>query len=225
MFIASGNPAFRALRAGIAFLLCLALAGCRFPLVTLSPVPPPEDAVRAFFDAVCDGDWDTADALLDGRSVALRNPPEDAFSTAFLQYMQLSYHYELTDSFRKSGMEATGKVRFTSLSPDLLAGDLRAASTRIGRAYIQSQEPAHTQTTDGVCTLTEEGARAVALEALESLMTQPDAYLAARDYPVELHYDGTRWKIQLSGELFDAIVGKYTGMQPAEEEGGQNGNE
>ncbi|MBQ1555912.1 MAG: hypothetical protein IIZ68_10750, partial [Clostridia bacterium] len=60
-----------------------------------------------------------------------------------------------------------------------------------------------------VCSLTEEGAQAVAAEALDRLMTAPDAYYASDIYDITLTLEGSKWKIQMTDELFDAIVGRY----------------
>lgn len=199
-----------ALSLSLSLLLCAILSGCELPLTVVGSIPDPENTVTDFFDGVCEGDFQKADACLNGSSVAMRNTPSDGFSTALMNYLQESYAYQLTGSIEVIELEAQQDVFFTYLDFDLLAEDLRDESSKLGKKYIKTQDEAHTEMKDGVCTLTDEGAQAVAVEALDSLMTEPEQYYSAATFHLQLNYQGGSWKILMTDELFEAIAGKYS---------------
>ncbi|MBQ5545063.1 MAG: hypothetical protein IIU00_05230 [Clostridia bacterium] len=192
-----------------ALLLCVSMTACTLPVKVIGRVPDPQDTVASFFDSVCRGDYEAADLCLNGCSIAMKQQPTDVFSAALLEYLKESYAWEPVELPETSLTEAHQTVMFRHLDPALLSDDLRAAASKLGKQYLRTRDPAHTQMTDGVCSLTEEGAQAVAAEALDSLMTAPDAYYASDIYDITLTLEGSKWKIQMTDELFDAIVGRY----------------
>lgn len=199
-----------ALRLVLSLALCMMLTGCELPMTVMGDIPAPENTVTDFFDGICEGDFEKADACLSGSSIAMKNTPTDEFAAALMYYLEESYYYQPMSEIEVNGLEASQYIEFTYLDFDLLAEDLRDESSRLGKKYIKTQDAAHTAINDGVCTLTDEGAQSVAAEALDNLMTQPYQYYSADTFHIRLKYQGHSWKILMTDELFEAIAGKYS---------------
>lgn len=193
----------------LSLVLCAVMAGCELPLTVVGNIPDPENTVSDFFDGVCEGDFKKADACLSGSSIAMKAEPTDIFSYRLMNCLQDSYSYQLTGEMAVGELDAEQDVMFTYLDFDLLSEDLRSECSRIGKKYIKTQDEAHTQTIDGKCTLTDEGAQAVAVEALDGLMAEPYPYYSVATFHIRLRYQGQSWKIIMTDELFQAIAGKY----------------
>lgn len=194
----------------LSLVLCGILSGCELPLTVVGNIPNPGDTVTAFFDGICEGDYKKADACLGGNSIAVRNSPPDDFSAALMSYLQASYSYRLLGDIEVNGIEANQSVEFTYLDLNLLSEDLGAKSSSLGKMYIKTQEETHTEIKNGGCTLTDEGAQSVAIEALNSIMTQPEKYYSVNTFNVQMRYQGNSWEILITDDLFDAIAGKYS---------------
>lgn len=200
----------RVLCLGLSLTLCAMLAGCELPLTIVGNIPDPESTVSNFFDGVCEGDFKKADACLSGSSIAMKTEPSNLFSIKLMSYLQDSYSYQLTSEMAVNELEASQDVVFTYLDFNLLSDDLRSESSRIGKKYIKIHDETHTEMNDGKCTLTDEGAQMVVIEALDSLMTEPYPYYSAATFHIRLKYQGQSWKIIMTDELFQAIAGKYS---------------
>lgn len=197
------------LTAVILYLLCGILSGCSFPMTVIGTIPPPDGTVKDFFDGLCAGDYAKADACLSSGSVAVKSTPDDIFSQKLLEYLQQSYRYRVVGAVEAEQTSAHAQVELTYLDFNLMADNLKTHSTIIGKKYIHSQHPDYTQVEDGGCTLTEDGARKVAAEALDLIMHEPEKYCATRVFSVELRYKDRAWKIVMDDDLFEAIAGSY----------------
>lgn len=193
-----------------ALMLCAALTGCDLPVKVVGGIPDPQDTVATFFDSVCAGDFETADACLMDSSVEMKQPPADDFSASLMTYLQQSYAWEPAGEPETDVTEARQNVNFRHLDPVLLSDDLRKTCASLGKKYLRTQDEAHTEMNNGVCSLTSDGAQAVAVEALDSIMSDPEQYYTTDAYEISLKLEGNSWKILMTDELFDAIAGKYT---------------
>lgn len=199
------------LSAGLILMLvcCLIFTSCDFPTICLGGIPDPGRTVTDFFGSLCERDFVEADNYLANFSINMEDEISGEFAESLLDYLCESYDYELTQKINVDGLEATQKVRFRYLDLNLLTDDLRTKSTEIGKRYIYKLNEKYTTVVDSVCTLTDEGAELVAVEALDIIMEEPEKYYAEKDFDVILKYSNKKWLIQLNDELFNAITGKY----------------
>ncbi len=190
--------------------VCLQFSGCEFPTVGIGDLPSPQGTVEEFFDSICTGNLDKANTYLLNSSVSMDGETSGEFADELLGYLRASYDYKLVGDAEVNGLYATQKVVFTYLDPNILAEDLREQSTKVGQKYINTRDENYTTIEDGKCALTDEGAEQAAIEALEILMQTPEKYYNEKGFDIQLQYTQKAWHIELSDELFNAIVGKYS---------------
>lgn len=189
--------------------VCISVTGCKFPTVGVGDIPDPKDTVIAFFDSVCEGDFEKADSCLGGASISMNSENLGEFATRLLEYLQQSYSYKAIGDAEINGLNASQKIEFSYLDFNLLLEDLRSKATELGKNYMVVQDEKHTVLENGVCTLTDEGAEMVSVEALNYIMESPEKYYVTQTFCVEMKYSQKAWKILINDELFEAIVGKY----------------
>ncbi len=190
--------------------ICLQFFSCEFPTRGIGDIPSPQHTVTEFFDSICDGNFDKADAYLVDSSISMQGEASGDFAEKLLNYLRASYDYELIGTPHINGIYATQKVAFTYLDLNIMSEDLRSQSTKTGKRYIDRRDKNYTIIDDGKCSLTDEGAEAAAIEALDELMQTPEKYYNEKEFEIRLEYTKKTWQIELSDELFDAIVGKYS---------------
>lgn len=190
--------------------ICLQFSGCEFPTVGIGDIPSPQNTVNEFFYNICANDFDQADTYLLDSSISMEGETSDEFAAALLDYLSESYDYRLSGHPEVNGIYASQKVKFTYFDPELLADDLREQSTKLGQKYINTRNENYTTIEDGKCTLTDGGAKHAAIEALEILMQTPETYYNEKEFDIQLQYIRKMWRIELSDELFNAIIGKYS---------------
>ena len=191
------------------FVSVALLSACSLPTTIIGSFPEPEDTVTALFDSICSGDFEKADTYLDGVSLVVKNQSEDVFSQKLFEYLLESYKYELIGGLNKKQFEAKCKVSFTYLDFNKLLKDLNTASTKLGKRYIaESKEGYVTEDENGI-TLTDDGAKKIAAEVLESMMSEPGRYYSTQIFRVDLRYNSYQWIVSIPDELFEVISGNY----------------
>ncbi len=195
-------------------IVCLLLGSCEYPMRVIGSIPDPQQSVTGFFDSVCKGDFKKADTYLGEVSIGMKEEPTDGFSKKLMQYLNDSYSYELAGKASTDKLTATQDVNFTYLDFMLLADDLRAKSSQIGKQYVSEQNEAYTELIDNATVLTDEGAELVAQEALDSIMKKnPQKYYATQTFHIEMKYQKKAWIIMIDNDLFEAISGKFSSRQ------------
>lgn len=195
-------------------IVCLLLGSCEYPMRVIGSIPDPQQSVTGFFDSVCKGDFKKADTYLGEVSIGMKEEPTDGFSKKLMQYLNDSYSYELAGKASTDKLTATQDVNFTYLDFMLLADDLRAKSSQIGKQYVSEQNEAYTELIDNATVLTDEGAELVAQEALDSIMKKnPQKYYATQTFHIEMKYQKKTWIIMIDNDLFEAISGKFSSRQ------------
>lgn len=193
----------------LAIAVCLSISGCKFPTVGVGDIPDPKDTVIVFFDSVCEGDFEKADACLGGASIDMNSENSGEFAARLLEYIQQSYSYKTIGEADVNGLNASQEIEFTYLDLNLTLEDLRNKATELGKNYIVTHDEAHTVLENGICTLTDEGAEMTSVEALDYIMASPEKYYTTKTFYVEMKYSQKAWHILINDELFEAIVGKY----------------
>lgn len=195
----------------LSVVICLLLSGCEYPMRVVGKIPDPEQSITGFFDSLCEGDFKKADTYLGDVSISMKKEPTDVFSKKLIQYLNESYSYELVGKAKTDKLSATQDVVFTYLDFTLLANDLRAKSSQIGKQYLSEQNEAYTELIDNATVLTDEGAELVAQEALDAIMkNNPKKYYASETFPIEMKYQNKTWLIIMDNDLFEAISGKFS---------------
>lgn len=194
----------------LAFALTLSLGACSLPMKVIGSIPDPQKTVNAFFDNVCAGKFKEADQYLSGVSISMKKKVDDSFSQTLYDYLLDSYEYSTVGKMTVDNLDAECKVEFTYLSLNLLSGDLRDKAAGLGNKYMVDATEGYVEKTGDALTITDEGAKKIAEEALNSVMETPEKYYASEFFTIRLQYSGSRWLIHLSDELFNAICGGFT---------------
>lgn len=194
----------------IAVLLVMtSLTACDMPMKIIGTIPEPEETVKAFFDSVCSGNFAESDRYLSGVSLSMKKPIDGDFAQKLYHYLIQSYRYQINGEVTSDQLNASCSVDFTALNMNLLSGDLKKESTRIGKNYVSEKKEGFVQETDGAYELSDEGAVNVAAEALDSLLQSSDNYRSTKTYEIAMKYSGGKWQIILPEELFYAICGGF----------------
>ena len=192
------------------FFTLIALSSCSLPTKIIGTFPEPEESVTGFFESVCTGDFEKSDTYLDGLSLVVKNQDEDVFSKALCKYLLESYHYELVGDLHKEQFSAEGKVSFTYLDFNLLINDLKSGSTKLGKRIMAEGKEGYVKQDDNGITLTDDGAKKIAAEVLDSLMSsKPERYYSTKTFDIQLKFNGKKWLVYIPDELFEVISGKY----------------
>ncbi len=194
----------------LSLAICLLLGSCSFPMRVVGKIPDPQQSVTGFFDSVCEGDFKKADAYLGDVSISMKDEPADGFSKKLMQYLNESYSYELVGQPKTNKLSSVQDVVFTYLDFSLLADDLRAKSSQIGKGYLSERNESYTELVDNATVLTDEGAELVAEEALDAIMTKnPEQYYTSATFRIQMKYQNKTWIILMNNDLFEAISGKF----------------
>ena len=192
------------------FAAFMSLTACEMPMTVIGSIPEPRDTVESFFDSVCAGDFAESDKYLSGVSISMKKQAEGEFAQKLYDYLIKSYRYKINGQVTSELLDADCKVDFTYLDFNALAGDLKTASTTLGKRYMSSElKEDYVEKKNGSYSLTDEGAEKVASEALDILMENQEKYLSTRSFDIKLKYSQGKWLIDLPDELFYAICGGF----------------
>ena len=203
----------RLLCAVSAVFVLFSLSACAFPTKIIGSFPEPEDTVKEFFDSVCAGDFEKSDTYLDEVSLVLKNQPDDIFSEKLYAYLLQSYSYTVEGQVKKSQFSAECSISFTYLNFNLLLDDLKAGSTKLGKRYIAESKEGYVTSDENGISLTDEGAKKIAAEVLDAMMTKPEKYYSTNTYDIQLRYNSYKWLVYIPDDLFDAICGNYESVK------------
>ncbi len=191
------------------FAVLMSMTACDMPMKIVGNISDPKDTVTAFFDSVCDGNFAESDRYLSGVSLSMKKQVEGVFAGKLYDYLIKSYRYQINGDVTSESLDANCKVDFTFLNPNLLSGDLKAESTKLGKKYVKEIKEGYVQEKNGTWSLSDEGAEKVAAEALDSIMSNSGKYCSTKTYDLSLKYSGGKWLIDLPDELFSAICGGF----------------
>jgi hypothetical protein len=187
----------------------MSLTACEMPMKIVGSIPDPKDTVTTFFDSVCAGRFAESDKYLSGVSLSMKKQVEGEFAKKLYDYLIQSYDYKINGEVTCDLLDANCKVDFTYLDFNLLSGDLKKISTKLGKRYVTEAKDGYVEEKDGAYSLSDEGAEKVAAEALDSLMKEADKYRSTRSFDIVLKYSNGKWLIDLPDELFYAICGGF----------------
>ena len=187
----------------------LSLSACEWPQAVAIGIPEPDQSVNDFFSNICSGDFENADRYLDGVSLRISGEFSGSFSEKLYHYLLKSYQYHLDDRIIREADKARFRVSFTSLSPALLAVDLKRVTTEIGQSYLNEMNQEYVVENNGVLSLSDTGAERTAIEALDQLMTSPEKYYVTNSYDLSAYYKNGKWYIIISDEFYNAVSGGF----------------
>ena len=191
------------------FAMLLSLTSCEMPMKIVGSIPDPKDTVTTFFDSVCAGDFAESDKHLSGVSLSMKKQVEGEFAKKLYGYLLQSYDYKIDGEVTCDLLDANCRVDFTYLDLNLLSGELKNLSTKLGKRYVTEVKDGYVEEKDGSYSLSDEGAEKVAAEALDSLMNEAEKYRSTRSFDICLKYSNGKWLVDLPDELFYAICGGF----------------
>ena len=187
----------------------LSLSACDMPLKIVGDIPEPADTVTAFFDNVCKGNFNKADEYLSDMSLSMKNDIDGVFAQKLYSYLVESYKYKINGDVSCSQLNASCKVDFTYFDFNLISEDLKSMSTKLGKRYIAENREGYVDEKDGAVILTDDGAEKIAAEALDELMKDSEKYCTSKTFDIKLKYNGSKWLISITDDLFYAISGGF----------------
>ena len=131
------------------FAVLMSMTACDMPMKIVGNISDPKDTVTAFFDSVCDGNFAESDRYLSGVSLSMKKQVEGVFAGKLYDYLIKSYRYQINGDVTSESLDANCKVDFTFLNPNLLSGDLKAESTKLGKKYVKEIKEGYVQEKNG----------------------------------------------------------------------------
>ena len=186
--------------------MLLAAAGTQLGTLYAKPSGDPQAAVRAFFDAHCAGDYDTAyDQLRDYADLGLAVPPSTPAGQKVYEALHKSFSYELEGDCVTDKLDAKQSVRMTYLNLPAMEGEVEAETKH------QIEEIVNARTTSEVYDenkryrpeVTEEAY----LAALDTVLAHAEDYYTQESFTLDLTYTDGRWQLLTSPALLRALNG------------------
>ena len=208
-----------------AVILCFSRGS--FTAMTCSNMADPADTAGAFFEALCDGNYDQCDVYLSNySSLGLTSATDTPVADRMFELLNESYAYRLVENDYAStvslsdvlscsdiashsdimadfvpngisGKQATQAVAFTYLDIGSMTNDLHELANEIAYDYAFA----------AIDINNEETATKAVLEAIEGLGADIEKYYRTDLFIINMDYDSGEWKITLDEELYKAIIG------------------
>jgi len=203
-------------------LVTVLLCGCEWGTISGRTMENPKQAIAGFMEAMQSERFDHIAAENAMGYVGNYSTmgfekhtmiEDDSLEKALFDLLRSSYSVEFADSdlsdiatpYRSDDMRVSGKkayvtVTFTSLDLESMSVPLSEAVSRIGEERVF----------DGEVFETEESALALIEEVFHTVFDVSDMseYCVTRQLTVELEYHEDGWKINISDELYDALLGQ-----------------
>lgn len=195
--------ALGAVFAGAAVLA--AVVGVNLGTIYVSTEGDPAPVAVEFMDAICDADFDTACARLDGySSLGLETAPEDAAAKRLYDALLESFSYELTGACHADKLEASQPLRFTYLDLPSIEAQVSERTMDVIEDFVSTRP--RKELYDDNNNYLPEVAQEAYFVALEDVLDAAENYYSTVDIDLSLVYDDG-WKVELPQELVKALAG------------------
>lgn len=195
--------ALGAVFAGAAMLA--AVLGVNLGTIYVSTEGDPAPVAVEFMDAICDADFDTACACLDGySSLGLETAPEDAAAKRLYDALLESFSYELTGACHADKLEADQPLRFTYLDLPSIEAQVSERTMDVIEDFVSTRP--RKELYDDNNNYLPEVAQEAYFVALEDVLDAAESYYSTVDIDLSLVYDDG-WKVELPQELVKALAG------------------
>lgn len=212
----------------IAAVVCLLLCSCKITVDTekfaskpFSKIENPKLTIVRFVDALHEGDFKSCDGMMSNCASIGENfetlSQSDAFSTFLYNSLIDSYKVEFSDNgnivsvtdsivsesdYSITGQKATVTYTLTVLSLDPLCKRMNELAKEIG--YQQQFE-----SDKGASFETEEALNGLIDDVLETVKDEDiTQYYKTREFTTEMEYVGNMWRLELSDELYNTLLGR-----------------
>lgn len=199
-----------ALIVGLASIVLAAVIGglaAGSPPTAVGEIPSPDIALAEFMDALCGGDYQTADSYLANyESLNLGGGAENEASQKLFDYLRSSYAYKLPGECSVKGDRACGQVEFTYFNLDEASKGLNELAVKhLGIFITKAQSNDDIYDENGGY---RKSAADTALNgAVDEILEAADRFCVTESISLELIYTGGQWKIMINDELVRCLLG------------------
>ena len=166
----------------------------------------PRDTVKAFFDSIVSGDYDTAcNYLSDYSDFCLDIATKDECSAKMIEALRSSYAYELLDDCNTDGLSARQNVKFRYLDFSKMSEDLHNNTNECIRIMVErlSKKEIYDESGEYLDSFIAEAYA----EAVETTLSHKEKYFSYALLDLDLVYRNGLWLMSTSPELLTALSG------------------
>ncbi len=203
-----GALSFASAAAALLLLLLTPGSGVLDPMPSpeIRPHGDPRDTAAAFFDALISGDAGSAESLLDGAGgLLIGDEPESEGARRMRDALSASYAFRLRGGSVVEGLDARQSVSLQALDLNTVQTAL-SSETEAGLRALCEERPRRFLADENGSFLPE-AAQEAWLAALQRVLAQPEAYTAATELELRLHYSYLGWHIENAEELLRIVNG------------------
>ena len=166
----------------------------------------PQQAVTAFFDAVCAGDFAACDSMVSGYS-SIGFEGEAATEVGQKLYEQLveSYDYRLIGGLRQEDGKYVQTVELQYFDINATTEELNTLSQECLSRHVYNSDSSEIYDENGE--YREDIVMQSLSEALDIVLTEPQKYYVTVQLDVSVQLDGAQWKIVMDNRLKSALLG------------------
>ena len=187
-----------------ALLLCT-LAASKGTLLVV-PRGNPQEAVTGFFDAVCAGDYDSANRLLsDCSSLGLEDEPSSEVGRLLYAALRESYDYTLIGECTVNELSASQQMQLRYLNISALEDDTQAELAAVIGGLAREQGP--DQVYDADNNYLPAFAQEAYAQALTRVLSHAEDYYTTGGIQLTLQYSDGGWRIVPAPALLKALAG------------------
>ena len=166
----------------------------------------PQDAVSGFFDAAIEGNYEKAATYLENySSLGIEPAPDTEEGKAILEALRSSWSYTLRGEPQIDKLSATQKVAVRYLDLAGVEADAESRVDDILNGVVQSRprEEVYDESNQYLESVTDEVYRTAVAQALENA----ESHYSSREVDIEVHFTDGKWKMVLSPELLNLLLG------------------
>ncbi len=187
-----------------ALLLCT-LAASKGTLLVV-PRGNPQEAVTGFFDAVCAGDYDSANRLLsDCSSLGLEDEPSSEVGRLLYAALRESYDYTLIGECTVDELSASQQMQLRYLNISALEDDTQAELAAVIGGLAREKGP--DQVYDADNNYLPAFAQEAYAQALTRVLSHAEDYYTTGGIQLTLQYSDSGWRIVPAPALLKALAG------------------
>jgi len=175
-------------------------------IIVCAPTGDPQDVVVAFFDALIEGDYETAYSYLDYYSgLGLENQPEGEANQVIYEALKDSYSYRLYGDCVTGQLTAKQQVLLEHL-------DIQRMQTKLGdKTHDVLEKMVQTSASSAIYDenneFRPEAIDTAYLAAVNELLEQPELYRSTTGMELNLVYTSDGWRIEATTDLLNALTG------------------
>lgn len=189
---------------GITLLLCL--VGLDAGTVYAKPEGDPQTVITEFFDAVKTGDYTRAyTELRDYSTLGLENVPDTEAAQTVNDALRSSYDYELLGECRTEKLEGIQHLRFRYMDISLIQEDVESETMNKLKQIVRSRPAGEVY--DENNQYLPDVANEAYLQAVKTVMAEPERYYTEIELDLAVAYTGGRWQIVTNPTLLKALNG------------------